>query len=275
MDMQRRTLLHTGLAALLTVVFLVAAATDGRAQSNSLFRSGLVASGDDQGATNAGQQPSGGAGQLPVPSGYTPAIRPRSNVPTTAEDLPVNHVLLEYSPIAVEVPQPERIKVNDLVSVIIRESKSAKSDSSLKSEKDWEMKSELAKWIRLDDQLKIKPAAFPAGNPAIDFTFENDYEGKGEVDRTDTFTTRVTARVIDVKPNGNLVLEAKKYYEHDEERATVTLTGECRSRDVTAQNTVLSSQLADLEITVEHTGSARDAARRGWLMRLFDFLRPI
>ena len=86
--------------------------------------------------------------------------------------------------------------------------------------------------------------------------------------------TRIQARVIDVKPNGNLVLEARKRITVDEEDQIATLSGVCRSKDVTAQNSVLSTQVADLEISVSHTGAARDASRRGWAMRLFDLLRP-
>ena len=118
------------------------------------------------------------------------------------------------------------------------------------------------------------PAIFSAGNPAAEFDFKNDYGGDGKYDRKDELTTRVTARVIDVKPNGNLVLEATKSITIDEEGYIITLVGECRGRDVTPENTVLSTQIAEPEISVRHSGALRDATRRGWLMRTFDFLRP-
>jgi flagellar L-ring protein precursor FlgH len=120
----------------------------------------------------------------------------------------------------------------------------------------------------------IVPADFPEGKPGIVFDFKDDYKTDGKYDRKDELTTRITARVIDVKPNGNLVLESRNDVKFGEEDYTVTLTGVCRSADVTPQNTVLSSQIAELNISVEDRGAVRDATRRGWLQRLHDFLRP-
>ena len=186
----------------------------------------------------------------------------------------VNPTLLRASPIAVELPQPEKIAVGDLVTIIIREDKKFSTTSKLESEKEWKLEAELKKWFRLDGLTKLLNQDFPGGTPGADFEFANEYEGEGKVNRKDSLVTRIQARVIDVKPNGNLVLEARKRITVDEEDQIATLSGVCRSKDVTAQNSVLSTQVADLEIGVSHTGAARDASRRGWAMRLFDLLRP-
>jgi flagellar L-ring protein precursor FlgH len=187
---------------------------------------------------------------------------------------PRNEVLLNVSPIAVRLPEPEVIGVNDLVTIIVRISKSAKSDAKLDSKKDWSHDWELSKWIRYSNLHGVVPALFSQGTPAVEFEFGNDYQGDGSYDRKDELTTRIQARVIDVKPNGNLVLEAKNDVEFGEESYTVTLTGECRSDDVTPQNSVLSSQVADLAVKVKDHGAVNDASRRGWFMRGLDVLRP-
>ncbi len=186
----------------------------------------------------------------------------------------VNPVLLAISPIAVEVPPPRKMQVHDLVTVIVREDKKSTSDSKLESEKQWQIDAELKKWFRLDLHDRLVPQTFPNGTPGFDFEFNNKYDGEGKVDRSDTLTLRITATVIDVRPNGTLVLEARKRIKNDEDVQVMTLTGTCRTEDVTAQNTVLSTQLADAEVVTEHTGPARDAARRGWLMKAVDLLRP-
>ncbi|MBK9120357.1 MAG: flagellar basal body L-ring protein FlgH [Phycisphaerales bacterium] len=185
-----------------------------------------------------------------------------------------NGTLLRVSPFAVEVPEPEKVKVHDLVTIIVRESKSATTDGKMESNKNWSFDTELSKWIRLSGVAGLVPAQFPEGNPAALFDFKNKYGGDGKYDRKDELTTRVTARVVDVKPNGNLVLEASKVIEIDEEGFTITLTGECRAIDITPQNTVLSTQMAAPEIKVKHAGIVRDATRRGWLMRGLDLFRP-
>jgi flagellar L-ring protein precursor FlgH len=54
----------------------------------------------------------------------------------------------------------------------------------------------------------------------------------------------------------------------------MTLTGTCRSEDITPDNTVLSTQIAELEIKVTNSGAVRDGSRRGWITRLLDIVRP-
>jgi len=137
------------------------------------------------------------------------------------------------SPFAVTKPEAEKIKVNDLITIIVRESKTVTSDSKLESKKDWKLDSALTKWICFNASQGIVPATFPDGTPAMALNWNNDYKGDGTYDRKDELTTRVTARVIDVKPNGNLVLEAKDEIRIDEEGYTISLVGECRGLDVT------------------------------------------
>jgi len=238
--------------------------TTAPAQSNSLFRARRP-----QAAPQTASQPPAREALLPARS---VAVHPQAS----SEDAPpVNEVLLHTSLIAVEPPKPRKIQVHDIITVVVREEKRAKSDTDLKRDKKWEIAAELKKWIRLTEDHKLVPQAFPLGNPAIDLTYDDKYKGKGKTERKDTLITRISAVVVDVKPNGTLVLEARKEIKVDEDRQLITLTGICRAEDVTAQNTVLSTQLADARIDIQHSGPARDAARRGWLARLWDWLRPL
>ena len=235
------------------------------AQNNSLFASGgrsqtAPATADERGYA----LPSDRVIPLVVTRGVMTARQPRQQEP--AENLH-NPTLLAISPISVGAPEPKKLKVNDLITVIVRQTIDRSSDAKLKSEKDWQIKSELTKFLRLDSQNHVIPQNFVEGTPGVDFTFDNQYEGKGGHSRKDSMTTRITAKVIDIKPNGTLVLEAKNRIKSGEEEYIVTLTGQCRSEDVTAQNTVLSTQLYDLNLVDEPTGAVRDASRRGWLMR--------
>jgi len=250
---------------------LVAAACCGvaAAQSNSLFRQGR------SGATPTGHATTQPARRMePVISAAPPGrtVRNGKGDPLASA---VNPALAQASVIAVRTPEPEQFEVNGLVTIIIREIKSSKTDAKMKAEKDWEVKSTLAKWFRLSEDHKLVPAALENGEPSIDFNFEHTYDTKGQVDREDSFTARITTKIVDVKPNGTLALEGSNRVTLDEEEYIITLTGTCRGQDVTAQNTVLSSQVYGLQLDVQHSGAARDATRRGWLARFFDLLRPI
>lgn len=252
-----------GLPAAIAAALLVTAPAT--AQRNSLFGARR------QPAPVPTTQPAGSAlPGLPLDAG----VGIRETVLAAQPETKKNAVLLHTSPFAVAQPDPEKIKVHDQITIIIRESKTATSDSKLEHKKDWKHEWELSKWLRFSDKHGIVPALFSQGNPAVALDYQNDYKGDGKYDRTDELTTRIQATVIDVKPNGTLVLQATKAIDIDDEGYAITLTGTCRGVDVTPTNTILSTQIADLRINVEHSGAVRDAARRGWLQRGLDFLRP-
>ena len=83
----------------------------------------------------------------------------------------------------------------------------------------------------------------------------------------------MTGKIIDVKPNGLLVIEARAKVEHDEEISTITLTGTCRKEDVTADNTILSTQIADKHVAVKNEGALRAVSTRGWIPKLLDLIK--
>jgi flagellar L-ring protein precursor FlgH len=159
------------------------------------------------------------------------------------------------------------------MTIIVRESSKYEAESELESEKQYDVQSELDAFLKLTDG-GMGAAEFVRGKPNVDYKFKNELEGEADASREDKFTTRITAKVIDVKPNGNLVLEAQGYTKHDDEVRCMTLTGTCRKEDVTADNTVLSSRLADLSIVVETEGALHDSAQRGWIPKLLDLLKP-
>ena len=258
--------MHTRFAVVAAVLLAMSAAAE--AQSNSLRKRGLGGSSGPTPTTQPAQPRANGL------LGETPEPGARTVVATGEPRTRPNPTLYAASLIAVDAPEQRRIHVQDLITIIIREDKRSQTDANLKSEKTWQIDAELRKWFRLDTRDRAVPQTFPNGTPGIGFDLDNSYEGKGKNDRKDSLTMRITARVIDVKPNGVLELEATKSIKIDEDMQIITLTGACRSDDLAADNTILSTQLAAANISVQHTGPTRDAARRGWLMRAFDLLRP-
>jgi len=80
--------------------------------------------------------------------------------------------------------------------------------------------------------------------------------------------------VLDVKPNGTLVLQARSRIKTDDEERYFILTGTCRVDDVSADNTILSSQLFDKNLEQRNKGNVRNATRKGWLENLLDVISP-
>ena len=105
----------------------------------------------------------------------------------------------------------------------------------------------------------------------ITFTPSEDFEGEGRVQTQGTFSTRITATVIEILPNGNLVLEGTRDIAIAEATAMLTIRGVCDPNDISFENTIMSSHLADMEILYEGEGIVADRQHDGILSRIFNF----
>lgn len=183
--------------------------------------------------------------------------------------------LTNVSFFAVPDPQPRTMKKNDLVTIIIREESEFKSEGSTDLKKEAELEAKIEEWIKLSiKNLEITGGAQGPTPPSIKLGASRDFKGEATIDRTDSFTMRVTAEVVDVKPNGTIVLQARQKIKTDDEEQTLILSGICRAEDVTADNTVLSTQMYDKEVTKIHKGAVRDTTKRGLLSKLLDVVNP-
>ena len=220
-------------------------------------------------ASAAGQTSSIGVRQKVQEDAKKPEAKSRVH-----QEKPGNEVVERYSWIASKPKDPPTYKVNDLLTIIVREQSKYESEAELETEKQYDIKSELDAFLKFTAG-GVGATAFRRGKPTVDYKFKNKLEGEGDASRQDKLTTRITAKIVDVKPNGNLVIEAKRRVQHDDELYMIALTGTCRKDDVTADNTILSTQLANTDITVKTDGALRDSTRRGWIPKLLDLLRPI
>lgn len=176
---------------------------------------------------------------------------------------------------AVPAPEPRTLKKHHLVTIIIREQSEFKSEGTTDLKRQADLEAKIEEFIKLSIQnLEIKGGAQGPTPPSVKMSGQRDFKGEATVDRTDSFTTRVTAEVVDVKPNGTLVLQARQRVKTDDEEQILTLSGVCRAEDVTPDNTILSTQLFDKDVTKVHTGAVRDTTKRGLLSKLLDVVNP-
>lgn len=92
--------------------------------------------------------------------------------------------------------------------------------------------------------------------------------------QTLTLNTQMAVQVIDVLPNGNMVIEGIRQITFAQQRAFASLRGIVRAMDVTAQNTVPSSLIADARIDIIPDGPNTNAIKKGWLQKLDEKITP-
>jgi flagellar L-ring protein precursor FlgH len=99
--------------------------------------------------------------------------------------------------------------------------------------------------------------------------------GDGTTSRTTTLTAELSARVVDVLPNGYLVVEGSKTTMVNSENQVITVRGVVRPNDLSNANTVLSGNIAQMELKINGKGVVNDAIRRpNFLYRLLLGLLP-
>ena len=186
---------------------------------------------------------------------------------------PRNAVYEQHSWITAPPRLPKSYRPGDLITIIIRERREWEAESDLNTKKKFDLSSEVEAFLKLTDG-GVGAAQFRRGRPNIEYAFEQKLRSDADSSREDSLTTRLTAKIIDVKPNGLLVLEGRAQIIHDDESSGITITGTCRKEDVTADNTVLSTQIADKNVVITNEGALRAAASRGWIPWIIDLLRP-
>lgn len=212
-----------------------------------------------------------GAPQDGGPSGSLMARRVATHQP--GPRLGDQHGLRKLSLFAIAPPEPRTFQVHDLVQIIVRETSKASSKQKLDAEKDYSLDGRISAWpdLRLEDLLQLQAEAGRTTNlPRVGVEGSKEFEGEGKYERSDDFTARLSAEVIEILPNGNLVLEATTFIKTDQEEATLKVTGICRAEDITAANTVLSNQIHDLRLVKEHKGELKKASEKGIIAKVLD-----
>ncbi len=174
---------------------------------------------------------------------------------------------------AIEPPKPRTFVENDLVTIIISERSQTDRNAKYDEKKEYDNSFQFTEFMDLIKLLELVWQPTSAGRlPSIDLESDIELKSKGTYQRQDRITDRITAKVLEVKPNGTMVVEARRSFTSDAESTTVTLSGVCRSEDVSEANTIQSNQLFDLVLNVQNSGEIRRATRKGLIPRVIETL---
>jgi flagellar L-ring protein FlgH len=153
---------------------------------------------------------------------------------------------------------PKARRVNDLLTIRVEESLSAtgSADSSVNKAS----KAEVTLPGKLGTGIgKLLPSSS-----------DTKFNGSGGTSRTTELSATLTARVVEVLPNGDLVVEGIREIDINGDRSVVVLTGVARPLDVLPGNVVMSARVGQLRIRSISQGLIRDNLTPGWLIRLLN-----
>lgn len=108
----------------------------------------------------------------------------------------------------------------------------------------------------------------------IEATHDTTFSGKGDSDAQNDFTGTITVTVIEVFPNGNLLVSGEKQVMINQGQEFIRFSGVVNPANVTSANTVQSTQVADARIEYLGSGPLDTAQVMGWLARFFLTVMP-
>lgn len=153
-------------------------------------------------------------------------------------------------------------RVGDLLTVIIDEESTAKFASSTEATKNDRSSISTQFFNDLLDRL-FRPISL-GGNSTV--------SGDGKTSQTSSMAATLTVIVKQILPNGNLVIEGHRTLITNKQTQTFTLSGVVRQADIKPNNTIVSSQIAEMDVKMDGTGLIADRQRRGILTRIIDWL---
>ncbi|NOY65312.1 MAG: flagellar basal body L-ring protein FlgH [Nitrospirae bacterium] len=167
-------------------------------------------------------------------------------------------------------------RLNDLVTVLIVEKVTGSKKAETKTGRDSSFDASISKFFGAPLDLNLSNL-YGKGNtfsPSVGSSIKTDFQGAGETSREGSLRGTITARVVDVLPNGNLVIESRKEITLNFEKQVLVLKGIIRPEDISAANTIESTRIADAQIYLVGEGIVDEKQSPGWLGRFMDRVWP-
>lgn len=200
-------------------------------------------------------------------AGPSPDYAPVIPVPTVANSIPTGSI---YNVAHADswFGEKKSYQIGDVITVMLDESMDADATASNKASK--KTKNDVL------SPLQIAKWGSKGGLLSEDLQEENEIssEGSGVLDQSATFKGTMTAQVVEVFPNGNLLIRGEKIVNFSTGSEVIQVKGIIRPEDVQPDNSVQSKRIASAQITYKGVGSSANAQRTPWGTNLLLTLWP-
>jgi len=159
------------------------------------------------------------------------------------------------------------LKVGDIVTIIVVEATNGYNSASLKTQKDQSLNG----GVGLSSWSGGVTSPFPF-SPAWGMGGQELQNGSGKSVRAGGLTAKISAKIEKVLSNGNLSIKGTKIIQVNDDKQNLVITGTIRPEDISADNTIYSTYVADAIIEYEGKGPIGEKTSPGILTRILDWL---
>ena len=153
--------------------------------------------------------------------------------------------------------------VGDIITIRLAERTQASKDAGTQITKDQDIQMNEA--TILGDSVGLGDHSL-----GTNITQNRDFQGQSESSQSNSLTGSIAVNVIEVLPNGLLRVRGEKWLQLNRGSEFIRLTGMLRQEDITPDNSVASTKLADVRISYSGTGEFAAANNMGWLGKFFN-----
>lgn len=169
-------------------------------------------------------------------------------------------------------PPPSLIKVHDILTIEVDEKAEVIVNSRFNRQRNGSYKLELKDFVRVIPGPKLVPAN--TDTPTIEGTLSNRLQTIGQATDSEGITYKIAAEVVDVLPNGTVVLEARKSIRTNQDVFVYRLTGRVDKGKIKPDRTARTEDIAELQIERLQNGKIFDSTKVNWGTRILDILMP-
>jgi len=164
------------------------------------------------------------------------------------------------------------LNVGDIITIAISESSTENKNNSTATERKSSLSAAVTAFLY---PAGATPLLTKSGSlPAMGFNSDHSHTGTGTISDSETIVAQIAVQIIDVLPNGNLIVEGKRETSFSNEHQTIILRGVVRPDDVAGNNTVFSYNVANATIQIIGKGTVSDSQSKGWFNRIWDKINP-
>lgn len=171
-------------------------------------------------------------------------------------------------------PEARAFQMQDIIQVRVDETARTSSQGRNDQRKNVSFNAILNNWVRLNGLRKAEIDEMADGNPQVRGSLQETYRAENQLETTERLTLSIASRIVDIRPNGNLVIEGHKEVRINDQVWRVALHGTCRQQDIGRDNTITSDRVIDFRLEKLESGTTRDGYRRGWLKSAYDRWAP-
>ncbi|HKM37054.1 MAG TPA: flagellar basal body L-ring protein FlgH [Thiopseudomonas sp.] len=215
-------------------------------------------------------------GCMPIPpkpnDPYYAPVLPRTPLPATQNNGAIYQADFDTN----YFTDRKAFRVGDIITISLNERTQASKNANSQIQKDSNTNIGVPNILG----MAVAPANPIAGLSALGMTnskmgLETSYgakrstKGSGQTGQSNSLSGSITVTIAEVYPNGVLAVRGEKWLTLNTGDELVRISGIIRADDISTDNVVSSTRIADARITYSGTGAFANASKPGWLDRFF------